>query len=204
MNEYVKRIDDNVLISDYKDGEILQHTDVNAMIDILKQGINANYEDIQKVTNGELTAGEASKLSGASLVKSTDGVLDDSDTSIPTSNVVKKAIQAATPVKGEDYFTDDEVAQIVSASVEAVVSDVNQRVEQNYIEKTEDFDTHVEDKKIEIDTHTVSKKKELDEYTEGLIDDLEKYDISKFVSVQVVEEYPAVQEEDVLYVRVGA
>ena len=204
MNEYVKRIDDNVLISDYKDGEILQHTDVNAMIDILKQGINANYEDIQKVTNGELTAGEASKLSGASLVKSTDGVLDDSDTSIPTSNVVKKAIQAATPVKGEDYFTDDEIAQIVSTSVEAVVSDVNQRVEQNYIEKTEDFDTHVEDKKIEIDTHTVSKKKELDEYTEGLIDDLEKYDISKFVSVQVVEEYPAVQEEDVLYVRVGA
>lgn len=204
MNEYVKRIDDNVLISDYKDGEILQHTDVNAMIDILKQGINANYEDIQKVTNGELTVGEASKLSGASLVKSTDGVLDDSDTSIPTSNVVKKAIQEATPVKGEDYFTDDEIAQIVSASVEAVVSDVNQRVEQNYIEKTEDFDTHVEDKKIEIDTHTVSKKKELDEYTEGLIDDLEKYDISKFVSVQVVEEYPAVQEEDVLYVRVGA
>ena len=204
MNEYVKRIDDNVLISDYKDGEILQHTDVNAMIDILKQGINANYEDIQKVTNGELTAGEASKLSGASLVKSTEGVLDDSDTSIPTSNVVKKAIQGATPVKGEDYFTDEEVAQIVSASVEAVVSDVNQRVEQNYIEKTEDFDTHVEDKKIEIDTHTVSKKKELDVYTEGLIDDLEKYDISKFVSVQVVEEYPAVQEEDVLYVRVGA
>ena len=183
MNEYVKRIDDNVLISDYKDGEILQHTDVNAMIDILKQGINANYEDIQKVTNGELTVGEASKLSGASLVKSTDGVLDDSDTSIPTSNVVKKAIQESTPVKGEDYFTDDEIAQIVSASVEAVVSDVNQRVEQNYIEKTEDFDTHVEDKKIEIDTHTVSKKKELDEYTEGLIDDLEKYDISKFVSV---------------------
>lgn len=204
MNEYVKRIDDNVLISDYKDGEILQHTDVNAMIDILKQGINANYEDIQKVTNGELTVGEASKLSGASLVKSTDGVLDDSDTSIPTSNVVKKAIQDATPVKGEDYFTDEEIAQIVSASVEAVVSDVNQRVEQNYIEKTEDFDTHVEDKKIEIDTHTVSKKKELDEYTEVLIDDLEKYDISKFVSVQVVEEYPAVQEEDVLYVRVGA
>ena len=60
MNEYVKRIDDNVLISDYKDGEILQHTDVNAMIDILKQGINANYEDIQKVTNGEITVGEAS------------------------------------------------------------------------------------------------------------------------------------------------
>lgn len=204
MNEYVKRIDDNVLISDYKDGEILQHTDVNAMIDILKQGINANYEDIQKVTNGELTAGEASKLSGASLVKSTDGVLDDSDITIPTSNVVKKAIQDATPVKGEDYFTDDEVAQIVSAAVEAVVSDVNQRVEQNYIEKTEDFDTHVENKKIEIDTHTVSKKKELDVYTEGLIDDLEKYDISKFVSVQVVEEYPTVQEEDVLYVRVGA
>ena len=204
MNEYVKRIDDNVLISDYKDGEILQHTDVNAMIDILKQGINANYEDIQKVTNGELTAGEASKLSGASLVKSTDGVLDDSDITIPTSNVVKKAIRAATPVKGKDYFTDEEVAQIVSASVEAVVSDVNQRVEQNYIEKTEDFNTHVEDKKIEIDTHTVSKKKELDVYTEGLIDDLEKYDISKFVSVQVVEEYPAVQEEDVLYVRVGA
>lgn len=204
MNEYAKRIDDNIIVADYKDGEIFQHIDLNSMITIFKEAINANYEDLQKIVDGSKVIGEASKLSGASLVKSTDGVLDNSDTSIPSSAVVMAALEEVTPVVGEDYFTDEDKAQLVSAAVEAVVGDVNNRVDENYNNKTELFDEHVETKVTEINEHTVAKKRELDGYTEGLIDDLEKYDISKFVSVQVVEEYPAVQEEDVLYVRVGA
>lgn len=204
MNEYAKRIDDNIIVADYKDGEIFQHIDLNSMIAIFKQAINANYEDLQKIVDGSKVIGEASKLSGASLVKSTDGVLDNSDTSIPSSAVVLAALESVTPVVGEDYFTDEDKAQLVSAAVEAIVGDVNNKVDENYNNKTELFDEHVETKVTEINEHTVTKKKELDDYTEGLIDDLEKYDISKFVSVQVVEEYPAVQEEDVLYVRVGA
>ena len=55
--EYSKRIPDNTLPNDrYSDGDILKGADLNEVTSILKVGVNANYEDIQKVLGGETSA----------------------------------------------------------------------------------------------------------------------------------------------------
>lgn len=103
---YYKRIGDNDMTSEFVDGSVLLHTDMNEIETLTKTGINANYEDIQKLQDGTLTvqtavnatnavnATIASQLSGATLSKSTDEDLQDSDTKVPTSKQVKDYVDS--------------------------------------------------------------------------------------------------------------
>lgn len=103
---YYKRIGDNDMTSEFVDGSVLLHTDMNEIETLTKTGINANYEDIQKLQDGTLTvqtavnatnavnATTASQLSGATLSKYTDEDLQDSDTKIPTSKQVKEYVDS--------------------------------------------------------------------------------------------------------------
>lgn len=90
---YNVRIDDNFLKANHTDGEVLHHTDLNELENVIKTAINANYEDIQKIQDGTLA------VSGASSLKADEGVailsqysteaLQANDSKIPTSLQVK-------------------------------------------------------------------------------------------------------------------
>lgn len=93
--DYSKRIDDNYLKSNWKDGEILQHLDLNEIETVIKAAINANYEDIQKIINGTYIVGSAEGVAGATLSKYAIEPLTSADDKIPSSLQVKEYVDGA-------------------------------------------------------------------------------------------------------------
>lgn len=156
-----KRISDSTLNTDYKDGQILQHTDMNAIVSVLKEGINANYEDIKKIQSGETNAGNANALSGAGLSKYIDEELQDDDNKIPTSQQVKAYTDAkfngVAPQKGVDYWTDSDKEEIVNDVVNIVVEDATNAFNENVAEKTEEFNANATDKTTAFDINANNK-----------------------------------------------
>lgn len=102
MNEYNVRIDDDHLTSSWSDGDLIQHTYLNELETLVKNGINENYKDIQKMETGEINIGSSSKLDGASLSRYSDEELQNSDSKVPTSMQVKQAI----PTRFSDLNND--------------------------------------------------------------------------------------------------
>jgi len=104
---YYKRIREEDLPANYVDGSVLLHTDMNKLEKLTKDGINANYEDIQKLQDGTImvdkantavsatTATSATMLDTATLSKSTDGDLPNSDEKVSTSKQVKVYVDNA-------------------------------------------------------------------------------------------------------------
>lgn len=88
---YNDRIGDNIN-GDYTDNEKLTNTDLNNIINQFKLGINANYDDIQKLKDGTIVINNALKLSNATLSKQVVESLQDSDDKIPTSKQAKTYI----------------------------------------------------------------------------------------------------------------
>lgn len=114
-NNYNVRIDDNFLRADYSDGQVLQHTDLNEFESVVKMAVNANYEDIQKLQDGTLSAGEATTLSGATLSTYEDEILQNSDTKVPTSMQVKQYVDASlSAIDLSGYETKLEAAATVA------------------------------------------------------------------------------------------
>ena len=70
----------------------ITYSDLEQMQDVLKKGINLNFNDIIKIGNGTKTVGNSSKLDGATLSRFTDEVLQDDDNKIPSSKQVLKYI----------------------------------------------------------------------------------------------------------------
>jgi len=123
--DYNLRIDDNFLRADYQDGEVLQHTDLNELESVVKTAINANYEDIQKLEDGTLTSGNASKLSGAELSKLFDENLQNTDDKIPTSAQTKAYVDSAiSNIDLSGYasitYVDGEIESLDEAKVDKV------------------------------------------------------------------------------------
>lgn len=203
MEEYLKRIDDVLIVGDYKDGEILQHTDMNTLIDVFKEGINANYEDLQKVVDGSQPVGSATKVDGASIFRTTDGDIDASDASIPTSGSVLKAIEKLKPVKGVDYYTEQDKEELVNDAAEAILDESTNQIGQMFQQKTEEFNTNAVQKTSDFDNHVEQQKSTFTEYTSEIIDKIDAFDTENLVAVHVVEEYPDVQEDGILYIKVG-
>ncbi len=93
--ELTKRIGDNVLNTVYVDGQTLLHTDVNEIVLVCKTAINENYFDIQRLQKGEIQAGDAVLLDGASLSTMELEQLIGDDKKVPTSLQVKTYIDLA-------------------------------------------------------------------------------------------------------------
>lgn len=94
--ELIKRITDPYLMPIFTDGQVLQHTDLNEIVSIIRTGINENYYDIQRIINGEeyFVVGNSKKLDGASISRYVNGELSNDDNTIPTSQQVKAYIDA--------------------------------------------------------------------------------------------------------------
>lgn len=94
--DLVERITDPYLMPVYADGQVLQHTDLNEIVTIVRTGINENYYDIQKIINGVdgYTVGNAKLLNGMTVSKYVDGELSNDDNVIPTAQQVKAYIDA--------------------------------------------------------------------------------------------------------------
>lgn len=120
------RIGEADLNPNYKDGQVYQHTDINNMLSILKTAVNENYHDIQKLENGEKTAGNADQLGGATFSRYIDEELQADDNKIPSSQQVKNYAdnlfsEYSAPVRGVDYWTEEDKQEIVDeASAEVI------------------------------------------------------------------------------------
>ena len=129
------RIGDADLNPTYKDGQVYQHTDVNNMLSILKTAINENYYDIQRILNGDKTAGEANVLDGATLSRYLDELLQANDNKIPSSQQVKAYVDNlfadfTPPVRGIDYWTEEDKQEIIEETETAVMTDVDSEIDE--------------------------------------------------------------------------
>lgn len=136
------RIGEADLNPTYKDGQVYQHTDVNNMLSILKTAVNENYHDIQRLENGEKTVGDADKLSGATLSRSIDEELQADDNKVPSSQQAKSYMDAlfaeySAPVRGVDYWTDEDKEYIIDEASDAVLDVVNPEIEEAITEMRE-------------------------------------------------------------------
>ena len=105
----IDRIGDEYLNPNFQDGQILLNSDVNEIVSIVKEGINANFNDIQKIQNGSHQVGNAKQLDGADLSKFSDGEMVGSDKLIPTSQQVKSYVDS----KVQEIKDTTEVGKLV-------------------------------------------------------------------------------------------
>lgn len=120
-----ERIGESDLNPTYKDGQVYQHTDINNMLSILKTAINENYYDIQRLENGTKNVGNAKGLDGAALSRYLDEILQADDNKVPSSQQVKAYIDDLfasfnPPVRGVDYWTEEDQEYIIDEAVESV------------------------------------------------------------------------------------
>lgn len=128
-NELYDRIGETDLNPTYKDGQTYQHTDINQMLGILKTAINENYYDIQRLLGGQKTVGNANQLDGATLSRYIDETLQADDNKIPSSQQAKAYMDELfseynPPVRGEDYWTEEDKEYIIDEATERVSEEV--------------------------------------------------------------------------------
>lgn len=128
-NELYDRIGETDLNPIYKDGQTYQHTDINNQVSIIKTAVNENYHDIQKIQNGQKTVGNANQLDGATLSRYVDETLQADDNKIPSSQQAKAYMDAllseySAPVRGEDYWTEDDKNEIIDEAASLVSEEV--------------------------------------------------------------------------------
>lgn len=126
LNDRISEADLNPI---YKDGQVYQHTDVNNMLSILKTAVNENYYDIQRFVNGELIVENAKKLNGAPLSKYINEPLQADDNKVPSSQQAKAYMDGlfaeySPPIKGVNYWTEEDKQEIVDDAVELVSQEV--------------------------------------------------------------------------------
>lgn len=117
-NTLYDRIGETDLNPTYKDGQVLQHTDMNNIVGVIKEAVNANYHDIQKLQNGKKTVGNAEKLNDSTLSRYLDESLQADDNKVPSSQQVKHYVddlfsEYSAPIRGVDYWTDEDKEYIV-------------------------------------------------------------------------------------------
>lgn len=105
----IDRIGDEYLNPNFQDGQILLNTDINEIVSIVKEGINANFNDIQKIQNGSHQVGNSKQLDGADLSRFSDGEMVGSDKLIPTSQQVKSYVDS----KVQEIKDTTEVGKLV-------------------------------------------------------------------------------------------
>lgn len=114
---YSERIDENFLKGDHVDGEVLHHTDLNELEDVVKTAINANYLDIQMMLDGSIPVSCAASISAdegvAVLSQLSEETLQASDSKIPSSAQVKSYVDGLfnTANVGLIYYWDGTSSQ---------------------------------------------------------------------------------------------
>lgn len=101
MEENV-RIPENLLSSNFADGDILTNLDVNKIIEILRTAVNANYQDIN--TGNTNITDISDRIKDGTFSKASETTLQNNDTMFPSSRQVKN-------------YVDNTVASLVSATL---------------------------------------------------------------------------------------
>lgn len=158
---YNERINATTLNAKYKDGQILHHTDMNEIVSVLKEGINANYDDIQGLENGDISSGNAKKIDGSSISRYLDETLKDDDNKIPSSQQVKQYVDAkfnnVNPKKGVDYWTPSDKSEVANDVVNMIIPDANNEFNKNVTAKTEAFNDNASDKTTDFNNNANTK-----------------------------------------------
>ena len=158
---YNERINATTLNAKYKDGQVLHHTDMNEIVSVLKEGINANYDDIQGLENGDISSGNAEKLNGSSISRYLNETLKDDDNKIPSSQQVKQYVDAkfnnVNPKKGVDYWTPSDKSEVVNDAVNIIIPDANNEFNKNVTAKTKAFNENASDKTTDFNNNANTK-----------------------------------------------
>lgn len=109
------RIPEGFIKTDYKDGEVILHTDINKSNEMFKEGINENYKDIQEIVDGTVSVENAKKVDGIEVSKLIDGKLQNTDDKISTSAQVKDFVEASIddivfPISAAFYTTSSKLS----------------------------------------------------------------------------------------------
>lgn len=152
----VKRIGDAYLNPNFVDGQVLLHTDMNEIVSVAKTAINENYNDIQRLQNGTISAGNANTVDSASVSRFADGELPDDDNKIPTAQQVKSFINSIDIGQSfellkqiKEEIVDARGGEIsLDARLDGIDSDIN-----NINSNIEEISVDVETNKIDIATN---------------------------------------------------
>lgn len=72
----------------------VNYFDLNQLGNVLRKGINLNFQDVIRLKSGELTVGNSTKFDGNTLSKFATEVLQDDDTKVPSSKQIIEALKA--------------------------------------------------------------------------------------------------------------
>lgn len=190
--DYNKRIGDDYLKADWQDGEILQHTQLNELETVVKEAINANYADIQKILDGTYIVGSAESISGTTLSKYADESLQNTDDKVPSSLQVKSYVDAAKQEAiasiPDDVSAFNNDAGYITNATDGLTnyykkSETYTKSEvQGYVKAANDLDNYY--KKTETYTKTE---------TQDLVNSLIK------VTIQMVNVLPSTGQSNVIY-----
>ena len=189
---YNERIDKNYLKALWKDGEILQHTDLNEIETVIKNAINANYTDIQKILDGTYTVGSAAGIDGATLSRYSIEPLSSSDEKIPSSLQVKEYVNAAEQRAKDAIPTKVSAFENDKAYIDKTVNNL-----ENYYLKLETFNKTETQNLIKYVEDLVNYYRKEQIYTKQEIDNIVS-SIEK-VTLKKVDKLPSVGESNVIY-----
>lgn len=190
--DYNLRIGENYLKGVWKDGEILQHTDLNEREVLIKAAINANYADIQKILDGTYVVGSAAGVAGATLSKLADEGLPSDDDKIPSALQVKdyvnNAKQEAIDSIPDDVSAFNNDAEYIDKTVDNLENyylkslTYSQNEVQAYVRAVDDLNNYY----LKNDTYTKTE-------VQNLINSITK------VTIQKVDRLPVTGQPNVIY-----
>lgn len=120
LEDYIDRIQQDDVLSNFVDGQVLLHTKLNEYFGIIKTAVNANFYDIQDLEEGIKLVGNSALLDGASLSRYAQETLQEDDNKVPSSMQVKiyadairrDMVAAVTELRNIDTGLQDQINDI--------------------------------------------------------------------------------------------
>lgn len=111
-----KRIEKNILSGDYISGQILEHKDINKIVEVLKAGVNANFDDITQLKKGVNQSNNSLKVNEDSI-KEINNLTKANKENIETLKINTKNLQDKLR---DDYLTRDSIIELIIKSKNSI------------------------------------------------------------------------------------
>lgn len=108
----MSRIEKNILNGDYISGQILEHKDINKIVEVLKAGVNANFDDITQLKKGVNQSNNSLKVNEDSI-KEINNLTKANKENIETLKINTKNLQDKLR---DDYLTRDNIIELIIRS----------------------------------------------------------------------------------------
>ena len=140
--------------------------ELDSGLDDLSSGLNSLNEAITETNNLNIDISKQGKTSTIELTKK-DGTTKSVNVNDGTDG--RDGIDGYTPIKGVDYYTEEEKQELI----DYVIDDSTSAFNQNATEKTTTFNSNASSKLEEYNTNATSK---VSDYNENAQDKIDEYD----------------------------